>query len=53
MWWKINLSDEEYKQMVIIHPQGNLGANYLFDLKTPKELDEYWKCRFAMWDGIG
>ena len=53
MWWKINLSDEEYKQMVIIHPQGNLGANYLFDLKTSKELDEYWKCRFAMWDGIG
>ena len=53
MWWKINLSDEEYKQMVIIHPQGNLGSNYLFDLKTPKELDEYWKCRFAMWDGIG
>lgn len=40
MWWKINLSDEEYKQMLTIHPLGDNGEYHVFDPKTPDEIQE-------------
>ena len=40
LWWKINLSEEEYKKMIAMHPLGGNGIKIFFDIKTPKEIEK-------------
>ena len=56
LWWKLNLTKEEYKEMLVRHPRGDCGYGAIFDLETPPEIAEKlggYACLDCVRKGLG